>query len=98
DDAVTDETAIAEITGAVVSLDTLTLTGVDVVVLPEASRATAVSVCAPFEAVDVIHAAVYGAARSSVPRFAPSSWNWTPTTPTLSLAFAEIEIVPATVA
>src|SRR5947207_900765 len=39
---------------------------------------------------------VYGAVRSSAPRFAPSSLNWTPTTPTLSLAFADTVTVPVT--
>ena len=34
---------------------------------------------------------------SSVPRFAPSSLNWTPDTPTLSEAEAEIVIVFETV-
>ena len=34
---------------------------------------------------------------SSAPRLAPSSLNWTPATPTLSEAEAEIVIVPETV-
>src|SRR5438445_13893084 len=40
----------------------------------------------------------YGAAVTSAPRFAPSSLNCTPTTPTLSVALAETVTVPATVA
>jgi hypothetical protein len=40
----------------------------------------------------------YGVTRSSAPRLAPSNWNCTPTTPTLSLAFAETLIVPKTMA
>ncbi len=35
---------------------------------------------------------------SRTPRFAPSSWNCTLATPTLSLAFAVTETVPLTVA
>ena len=35
---------------------------------------------------------------SSAPRLAPSSWNCTPTTPTLSEAVAETVTVPETVA
>src|SRR2546428_12374863 len=35
---------------------------------------------------------------SSAPRLTPSSLNWTPTTPTLSVAFADTVIVPETVA
>src|SRR2546422_10345793 len=38
------------------------------------------------------------AASTSAPRLAPSSLNWTPTTPTLSVAVAETVIVPAMVA
>src|SRR2546428_13706486 len=41
---------------------------------------------------------MYGAAVSSLPRLAPSSRNWTPATPTLSLALAVTESVPDTVA
>ena len=33
---------------------------------------------------------------SSAPRFAPSSGNYTPTTPTLSFAFAETGTLPVT--
>ena len=43
--------------GAVVSLKTVTLTVVAVVSFPAASRATAVSVCAPFAADPVAHVA-----------------------------------------
>ncbi len=35
---------------------------------------------------------------SSAPRFAPSSLNWTPATPTLSEASAVIETIPVTCA
>src|SRR5439155_24292340 len=77
-------------------LSTVTLTAVEVAVLPAASRATAVKVCAPLVAVVVIHERVYGAEVSSTPRFTPSRLNWTPTMPTLSAALAVIVIVPAT--
>src|SRR5947199_4925930 len=80
------------------ALSTVTLTALAGAVLPAASRATAVTECAPFAAVEVIQARVYGAAVTSAPRFAPSSLNCTPTTPTLSVALAETETVPAMVA
>ncbi len=76
---------------------TVTVTGADVVELPAASRATAVSVCVPAVAVVVFHDTEYGAVVSSAPRFAPSSLNCTPTTPTLSLAVALTVTVPETV-
>src|SRR5438093_10228533 len=78
--------------------ETVTVTAADVVELPAASRATAVSVCVPFVAVSVFHVIEYGAVLSSAPRFAPSSLNCTPTTPTLSLAVAVTVVVPVTVA
>jgi hypothetical protein len=83
--------------GAVVS-DTVTLTEDEVPVLFAASRATALRVWVPTEAVAVFHATEYGAVVSSAPRLAPSSRNWTPVTPTLSEALAETVIVPETVA
>ena len=52
----------------------------------------------PFATPLVLQACVYGEAVSSAPRFAPSSLNWTPATPTLSLAVAFTSIVPLTVA
>src|SRR5947208_7854367 len=63
---------------------TVTLTSADVVLLPAASRATAVRVCDPLVATVVFQEPAYGATVSSTPRFAPSSLNCTPTTPTLS--------------
>ena len=78
---------------------TVTVTAADVVVLPAASRATAVSVWLPLVAVVVFQVTAYGDAVSSAPRFAPSSLNWTPTTPTLSDAVADTaRVVPDTVA
>jgi hypothetical protein len=86
--------------GGVVSdvvLDTVTVTPADVVRLPAASRATALSVCEPLLAVVVFHATAYGALGSSPPSAAPSSVNCTPTTPTLSDALAVTVIDPLTV-
>ena len=48
-------------------LATVTVTVADVVVLPAASRATAVSVCEPLLAVVVSHETEYGAVVSSEP-------------------------------
>src|SRR5437879_2641872 len=84
--------------GGVVSLNTVTVTAAEVVRLPAASRATAVSVCEPLLAVVVFQDTEYGAAVSSAPRLAPSNRNCTPTTPTLSEALAVTLVVPPTVA
>src|SRR5207253_1861605 len=80
------------------SLNTVTVIAVAVVVLPAASRATAVNVCDALLAAVVSQASAYGAVVSSTPTFAPSRRNWTPTTPTLSDALALIVVVPETVA
>ena len=70
-------------------LETVTVVPADVAELPAASRARASVVCEPFVAVaGRSHAIEYGAVVSSAPRLAPSSRNWTPATPTLSLALA----------
>src|SRR5207237_122816 len=79
-------------------LTTITLTAAEVVVLPAASRATAVRVCVALVAVVAAHERAYGAVITSAPRFAPSSLNCTPTTPTLSVALAETVTMPETVA
>ncbi|OGZ56481.1 MAG: hypothetical protein A3H64_01020 [Candidatus Ryanbacteria bacterium RIFCSPLOWO2_02_FULL_45_11c] len=76
--------------GGGVVLFTITATPEDVVIFPAASRAVAVNVCDPFDAVVLFHVIEYGEVVSSAPRFAPSSLNCTPATPTLSLALAEI--------
>src|SRR5687768_7091480 len=83
--------------GAVLSLATVTVTGAEVVRLPAASRATAVSVCDPFVAVFVFQGAVNGALVSSVPAV-PSRKNCTPVTAVSSAALAVTVIVPDTVA
>src|SRR5207249_3061442 len=77
-------------------LSTVTLTAAEVVVLPAASRATAVTLCEPLLAVVVFHERVCCADGRAALKFTPSSLNCTPTTPTLSLAFAETVTVPAT--
>src|SRR5438445_11133663 len=79
-------------------LATLTLTAADTLLLPAASRATVVRPCVPSEAVVVSQEIEYGPVASSAPRLAPSSLNCTPTTPTLSLAFAVTRTVPDTLA
>src|SRR5207245_8308886 len=79
---------VTDTDGAVVSLKTVTVTAAEVVLLPAASRATAVSTCEALVAVLVSQETTKGAAVTSAPRLAPSSLNCTPTTPTLSAAFA----------
>src|SRR5690349_16402278 len=69
-----------------------------VVTFPAASRAVALSLCEPFDTLTVFHVTEYGDDMISMPRLAPSTFNWTPTTPTLSDAEAERVTVPETVA
>src|SRR5436190_547487 len=89
--------AVIETVGA--ALSTFTETAVEVVVLPAASRATAVKLCVPLVAVVLFQVTEYGLAVSSVLRFAPSSLNCTPTTPTLSEEFAlTATVLPLTTA
>src|SRR4249920_3770695 len=76
------------------TLATVTMTGSLVLLLPAASRATAVSVWGPLTASVVFQVVLYGPASASVPNVAPSTNNWTPTTPTSSLADAVTLIVP----
>ena len=59
-------------------LATVTVTGVAVVSLPAASRTMAVSTWEPLPGPCVSQFTVYGVERSSTPRCAPSSLNWTP--------------------
>src|SRR5882672_5472623 len=75
-------------------LATVTVTGAEVVRLPAASRATAVMVCTPSLVLVVSKGIEYGAVVSSGPPLTPSSWNCTPTTPTLSAASAVTVTVP----
>src|SRR5688500_18936243 len=82
--------------GAVPSLATVTVTGAEVVRLPAASRATAVSECEPLLVVVVFQGMEYGAAASSVPAL-PSTKNCTPVTAVSSAALTVTVIVPETV-
>ena len=76
----------------------VTVTAEELAVLPVASRATAVSACEPLTTDSVLKVTLYGALVSSGPRFAPSSLNCTPDTPTLSAALADTVNEPDTVA
>lgn len=78
-------------------LDTVIDTGFEVRAFPAASLAIAVRVWLPLETPIVFHEPEYGGVVSSTPRSAPSSLNWTPTTPMLSDAFAESAMLPETV-
>ena len=99
-DVVMVETATEVITGGAVTTPLLTvmLTAADVVLFPAESRATAVSVCRPSGTIAVFQATANGGVLTSVPKLAPSMRNWTPATPMLSEAYAEIVIAPETVA
>src|SRR6266516_4013912 len=79
-------------------LATVTVTVVDSVWLPAASRATAVMVCEPSLTEAVSQGIEYGALMSSAPKLTLSILNCTPTTPTLSEALAVKLVVPETVA
>src|SRR4051812_3139233 len=82
--------------GAGAALLTVTVTGADVVLLPAASRATAVIVCVPFVTVAEFQLTEYGDVVSSGGIAVPSTLNVTPTTPMLSAALALTAIVPVT--
>ena len=56
-------------------LTTMTVTPLEIVVFPAASRATAVKVCGPVGIVAVFQLIEYGAVKSSAPRFTSSSLN-----------------------
>src|SRR5258707_15499062 len=76
--------------------DTVMVMDAEVLVLPAASRATAVSVCVPLATLVVSQAKANGALVSSMPAVAPSTMSWTPATPMLSEALALTIVVPAT--
>src|SRR3954468_8885618 len=85
--------------GPVEMVDSVSLPVAEVVALPAASRARADSAWPPFDTGAVFQEIEYGDAVTSAPRFAPSSRNWTPATPTLSDADAEtMTPAPETVA
>src|SRR5204863_5648787 len=86
DGSVFSKRVVAAVSGAV--LATVTVTPAEVVELPAASRATAVSVCDPSAAVIESQVMVYGVVVSSAPIGVPSTKNRTPATPTLSEALA----------
>jgi hypothetical protein len=81
-----------------VELLTVTVTAALVVVFPAPSFAIARSACEPLLTVPVFHETEYGVVVSRLPRLAPSSWNCTLATLTLSVAFAVTLTVPETVA
>jgi hypothetical protein len=83
--------------GGVVPLATVTVME-DEALLPAASNAVAVSVCAPFVAVRVSHAAEYGVETSSPRSCVLSTKNRTRVTPTLSDALALTVVGPEIVA
>src|SRR5262245_49337871 len=67
---------VNDTTGATVStLSTETPTADEVVVLPAASRATAVTACGPSATVALFHEIEYGGAVSSEPTLVPSTRN-----------------------
>src|SRR5258708_11592571 len=88
-----------EIAGPTAVLLTVTEIVDAVAVLPAASLATAVRVCTVLLTFVVSHDILYEGPDpvTAEPRFAPSNWNWTPVTPTLSVALAETVTVPLTV-
>src|SRR6266704_730312 len=91
--------AVIDTVGGVVSLNTVTVTELEVYWRPSRSLATAVKVCEPLLAAVVSHETEYGALVSSAPRLAPSRLNWTPATtrdPTM-LTLALTGTAPATV-
>src|SRR5258705_13971204 len=63
--------------GTTTTLLTVTATAAEIVALPAASRALAVSVCGPLAAVVVSPEEGEGVAVFSGPRFAPSIWKFT---------------------
>ena len=78
-------------------LATVTVTGLDVALLPAASRATAVSVWVPLVAVVVVHDDRVRRRRVLRAEVGAVQLNCTPTTPTLSVAVAVTVTVPDTV-
>ena len=59
---------------------TVTSTAAETLVLPAASRARALTACAPFDVVRESQVISYGAVVSSLPTAEPSSRNCTPST------------------
>jgi hypothetical protein len=93
--------ALIDTVGGVVSADvllTVTVTAALVVLFPAPSFAMALNTCDPLLAFVVSHGYVKGDARTAAPTLAPSSWNCTLATLTLSVAFADTATVPETLA
>ena len=86
---------VIDTVGAVVSLETVTVTDADVA-LPAWSLATAVRVYEPLDSDVVFQETEYGAVVSSAPMLVVPRLNWTPTTPMLSEAVADSVTVPET--
>jgi hypothetical protein len=89
---------VAPLAGAVIvavgaELSTVTFTAVDVVVLPAASLATAVKLCAPLETPVVFQEIEYGLV-VAVPMVVAPSLKTTCVTPTLSVELADTVTVP----
>ena len=80
------------------TLLTVTLTAVDVLVLPAASRAMAVRLWLPLTTPVVFQPIEYGAVVTSEPMSVASTLKRTPATPTLSDALAVIVTLPDTTA
>src|SRR5687768_11664209 len=77
--------------------ETVTVTGADVRVLPAASRAVAVRVCAPSATLDVVQLTLNGEIVSADPSGVPSTKKVTAATPVSSEALAVTGTVPDTV-
>src|SRR4029453_5324694 len=77
-------------------LFTAMVTAAEMAVLPAASRAMALSVWPPLDTDSPPQRTAEGADTSSTPILRPSSWNCTPTTPTLSTANADTATVSET--
>ena len=95
-----EEGAVRLTVGAVESDDvllTVMVTGLDVVTLPAASRATARIVCVPLATLAEFQLRSKGLVRTSDPTAVPSTVNQTPATPELSDAVARRVTVPVAV-
>src|SRR5262249_7776994 len=80
-----------------IMLLTVTITGAEVPTLPAASNARVVRVWAPL-ATPVVSQLVLKGGAGFIAIRTPSTWNSTRVTPTLSVALAEMVVVPLTVA
>jgi hypothetical protein len=91
---------LIETVGGVVSDVLLTVmdTAALVALFPEVSVATAVRLCLPLAKVFVFKDCEYGATVLAAPTLAPSTWNCTLATATLSDAVAVTVMVPETLA